>query len=334
MTVDVAALGAWLAARGVMDREVTLTTLPGGHSNLTHRVTDTDGRTAVLRRPPPGPLEQGAHDVVREGALLRALAPGPVPVPDVLGAEPDPDVLGTPFLVMAEVPGTVVRTTAVAAALGPVAVAAAHDHVAVLARLHGLDPLALDLPEDLHRRAARGGHVLRLLDRWGEQVPRARAEHREPLARALAALRATVPDEVPPRLLHGDYRLDNVVIDPTTGNVRAVLDWELATVGDPRTDLGSLLAVWTTAADGFVTLPDPPSRAPGMPDVAALLADYASAAGGVPADVPWFVALACWKFACIVEGVHRRRSAGAPAHGADPGELTGPLTRRALALLA
>ena len=158
MTVDVAALGAWLAARGVMGREVTLTTLPGGHSNLTHRITDTDGRTAVLRRPPPGPLEQGAHDVVREGALLRALAPGPVPVPDVLGAEPDPDVLGTPFLVMAEVPGTVVRTTAVAAALGPVAVAAAHDHVAVLARLHGLDPLALDLPEDLHRRAARGGH--------------------------------------------------------------------------------------------------------------------------------------------------------------------------------
>lgn len=331
--MEATALGAWLAARGVMGPAIHLAVLPGGHSNLTHRITDDAGRTAVLRRPPPGPLEQGAHDVVREAALLRALADGPVPVPAVLGVEADPDVAGGPFLVMEDVAGAVVRTTQVARDLGPVAAAAALDHAAVLARLHRLDPLALDLPEDLRRRAGRGDHVARLLDRWGDQVPRARPEHRGPLGAALAALRASQPAEVPPRLLHGDFRLDNVVVDPASGVVRAVLDWELATVGDPRTDLGSLLAVWSTTSDPFVALPDPPSLAPGMPDRTAVLAAYATAAGADPVEVPYFVALACWKYACIVEGVHRRRRAGAPAHGADPGELTGPLVRRALALL-
>lgn len=354
MTEVPAGLGAWLAGRGLPGPEVRLVPLHGGHSNLTHRVVGPDGRTVVLRRPPPGPLEPGAHDVVREGAIIAALGATDVPVPRVLAVVPGgaadrageggPD-LG-PALVMEEVDGVVLRTGADARSVGAAGPAAARHHAEALARLHRLDPTVLALPADLRARAAAGAqapgaatgasprdHVARLLDRWGAQVPRARPEHRGLLARTLTALREAAPTPLTPRLLHGDFRLDNVVVDGATGTVRAVLDWELATVGDPRTDLGSLLAVWSEPADGFRPLPDPPSLAPGMPDRAGVLAAYARVAGEEPPDLPYFVALACWKYACIVEGVHRRRAAGAPAHGPDPGELTGPLATRALELL-
>lgn len=332
---DDRALGAWLTARGLTGPEVTRTRLTGGLSNVTERVTDAEGRTVVLRRPPPTAREHGAHDVVREGAVLRALAASDVPVPRVLGVAADGDAVGAPFLVMEDVAGTVLRTAAEAGALGAAAGTAALDHAEVLGRLHRLDPAALDLPEGLRRRAAADGaaHVRRLLDRWGEQVPRARPEHRDALARALARLRDGVPPAVPSRLLHGDYRLDNVVVDPATGRVRAVLDWELATVGDPRTDLGSLMAVWSAPDDAFHPFPDGPSLAPGMPGRDDLVAAHAAAAGTRPSDLAYFTALALWKYACIVEGVHRRRAAGAPSDGPDPGDRTGPLARRALDLL-
>jgi len=328
-------LGAWLAARGLTGPEVTWSRISGGHSNLTDRVVDTAGRSVVLRRPPPTAHEHGAHDVVREGAIVAALAGTDVPVPAVLGTEDDPRPLGAPFLVMEDVPGTVVRTGSEAAALGPAGPAAARDHAAVLARLHRLDPAGLPLPAALHRRLGTdGADVTRLLDRWGAQVPRARPAHRDLLGRTLSALRARRPAPVAVRLLHGDYRLDNVVIDPSTGRVRAVLDWELATVGDPRTDLGSLLAVWTATDDPFHPLPDPPSHAPGMPDGDALVAAYAEVTGTAPTDLGYFTALALWKYACIVEGVQRRLADGAPAGGPDLGDLTAPLATRALELLA
>lgn len=330
-----ARLGAWLAARGLTGPDVTLSRLTGGHSNLTDRVTDASGRTVVLRRPPPTAHEPGAHDVVREGAVLAALAATDVPVPAVLGVEDDPGPLGSTFLVMQDVPGSVLRTRAGTEALGAAGPAAALDHAAVLARLHRLDPASLPLPAPMRHRIGAGGQdVTRLLDRWGAQVPRARPEHRALLDRTLSVLRTRRPAPLPPRLLHGDYRLDNVVVDPATGRVRAVLDWELATVGDPRTDLGSLLAVWTVPGDAFHPLPDPPSHAPGMPDRDALVATYAATAGAVPEDLPYFTALALWKYACIVEGVQRRLAAGAPAGGPDLGDLTAPLAGRALELLA
>lgn len=341
--LDLAALGRWCAERDLAAPPLRATAYPGGRSNLTARVEGSDGRALVVRRAPLGGLEHGAHDVLREGRIMAALAGTGVPVPTVLGTEPDPAVTGAPFLATAVVSGRVVRTAADVADL-PVDVrrAMAADLARVLARLHTLDPAEVGLGD----LGSTSPHVPRLLRRWGGQLERARDAERALLERARDALAAAVPPPGPPRLVHGDYRLDNVVVDPATGRVAAVLDWELATLGEPLTDLGTLLTAWTEDRDAVVPFPDPPSRAPGMPDRAGLTAAYAGAAGGAVdgAAVRFHTALGHWKLACIAEGVHRRVAAGqygddaadvatTSADGAGIGALVAPLAGRALDLL-
>lgn len=336
--LDLERLGAWCAARGLAAPPLTAERFPGGQSNLTARIEGSDGRALVLRRAPLGPLEQGAHDVLREGRILAALAGTGVPVPEVLGVESDPDVTGAAFLAMAVAPGRVVRTSADVADLAPtVRAAAAADLTAALAALHALDPDAIGLGD----LASRSPHVPRLLRRWGGQLADAREAERAVLERGRDALATAAPPPGPVRLVHGDYRLDNVVLDPATGRVTAVLDWELATLGDPLTDLGTLLTAWTQPGDPVVPFPDPASLSEGMPDRAGLVASYVTAAGrlgGAGPDDPtvrFHMALAHWKLACIAEGVHRRRAAGqyGAREVADIGALVLPLAQRALDLL-
>ncbi len=334
--LDLTALGRWCAQRDLAAPPLRATAYPGGRSNLTARVEGADGRALVVRRAPLGGLEHGAHDVLREGRIMAALAGTDVPVPEVLGAEPDPAVTGAPFLATAVVPGRVVRTAADVADLPAHARGAvASDLARVLARLHALDPADVGLGD----LGSTSPHVPRLLRRWGGQLERARDAERALLERARDALAAAAPPPGPPRIVHGDYRLDNVVVDPATGRVAAVLDWELASLGEPLSDLGTLLTAWTEDGDAVVPFPDPPSRAPGMSDRAGLTAAYAAAGGDVDAAaVRFHTALGHWKLACIAEGVHRRVAAGqygdgADGGGADLGPLVAPLAGRALDLL-
>lgn len=333
--LDAAAVGRWCADRDLLEPPVVASPYPGGRSNLTARLEGADGRAVVLRRAPLGELEHGAHDVIREGRIMATLAGTDVPVPEVLGTEPDPGVTGAPFLVTAVVPGRVVRTAADLADLDHgIRTALALDLAGVLGRLHRLLPTELGLGD----LATSTPHVPRLLRRWGGQIDRARPRERDLLQRARDALEAAAPPPGPSRLVHGDFRLDNVVVDVATGRVVGVLDWELATLGEPLTDLGTLLAVWTEPGDDLVPLPDPPSLAAGMPGGSALAAAYRDAAGrGIdPDELAFHLALAQWKLACIAEGVHRREAAGqhgGRTRGPDLGAIVAPLAERALDLV-
>jgi aminoglycoside phosphotransferase (APT) family kinase protein len=280
--------------------------IAGGRSNLTFTVTGASGRAWVLRRPPLGKQPATAHDVLREARILAALGPTEVPVPAVLARCEDPGVTGAPFFVMERVEGFICRGVAAAERqLDPDARGHAGEALATaLARLHAVDPTAVGLA-DLGRGE---DYVARQLRRWHTQWERIRPRPLPDIAAAHDLLAARVPTQERTAIVHGDFRLDNCLLDPY-GCVRTVLDWEICTLGDPRADLGVLLAYWAEPGDPVTALEDPPSLAPGFPGRAALRARYETSAG--PAgEVEFFVAFAWWKLACIVEGVHARTLRG------------------------
>ncbi|MEV1294117.1 phosphotransferase family protein [Pseudonocardia sp. NPDC049635] len=291
----------------------------GGRSNLTHRVTDATGATYVLRRPPTGGVLAGAHDMAREWGFLRALAPTAVPVPRPLAFCPDPAVTGAEFYVMEFVEGAVLADAAAGTALGPAACARAGEQtVDVLVELHALDPARIGLG-GLVRRT---GYLQRQLWRWHAQL-RASAQRLPGLATDLTLL-----DEVHDLLLahvpqqgtgivHGDYRPGNAVFGPD-GTLRAVLDWELATTGDPMADLAWLTSGWPDPGEDLVPTTAGPSTAPGFPRRDELVRRYADRSGRDVADLPYWTAFARWRAACISAGVAARYLAG---HMAEDGHL-------------
>jgi aminoglycoside phosphotransferase (APT) family kinase protein len=212
------------------------------------------------------------------------------------------------------VDGEVVRDASAAERhLAPTArAAAADDLVEVLARLHEVDVDAVGLG-DLARRE---GYLERQLRRWHGQLERARTRPLPLLDDVHRRLAADLPQQGPATIVHGDYRLDNLMLDPTTGRVRAVLDWELTTLGDPLADVGLLLVYWSGPGDDGAALPDAPTRVEGFPDRAGVADRYAKASGRDLSEIVYYVAFGRWKLACILEGVHSRYVSG--AYGADP----------------
>jgi len=315
--LDVLAVGAWLAERCGLTPPITVAPIVGGRSNLTSVVTDASERRVVVRRPPLSGVLASAHDVVREGAIMAALAPTDVPVPEVLGSEDDPSVTGAPFLVMAHVEGTVVRDAAAASGLTPAqrhALGAASAHA--LATVHDVDVDAVGLGG----LARRDGYLARQLARWAGQLERGGDRPLPMLLEVAHRLGASLPEQERIALVHGDFRLDNLIVDVGSGSVSAVLDWELATLGDPLADLGTLLAYWgvPAGADGrpaSVLLPGLPTALAGFPGPGELVTAYADARGVAP-DVlaerlrP-YLAFAWFRIACILEGVRVRTAAGA-----------------------
>jgi len=309
---------SWAADKGLGSGPWQVEPLGQGHSNLTFLVRGAGGEL-VARRPPLGPLQPTAHDVLREAAVLARLGAGPVPVPTVLATCEDPSVVGAPFFLMTKVDGVVLRGAlprpladrpAAQRALGL-------DVADVLARIHGVDPAPF-LAAGLGRP---DGYLARQLSRWTAQrsglvdaVARAGGTARAlPDSDALARwLTAHCPDEIAPTLVHGDFKLDNLLIaDVATAvpRVAAVLDWEMATVGDPRADLGYLLALWPQ--------PGEPAALPGgdAPAVLALpraelAARWAARTGCDPEPLDWFQALALWKLATLLEVSYHRWLAG------------------------
>jgi aminoglycoside phosphotransferase (APT) family kinase protein len=280
----------------------------GGRSNLTYTVTDADGRRFVLRRPPLGHLLASAHDMSREHKIMAGLAGSTVPVPPVVGLCTDDSVNGAPFYVMRFVDGLVLRDPEVVEAIPePVRWAAAESLVDGLATLHEVDPDAVGLG-DLGRKE---GYVNRLLKRWRGQWEQSQTRDIPLVEEVAARLEKSVPPQGPATIVHGDYRLDNVIVDPRDGAVLAVLDWELCTLGDPMADVGMLLMYWTEPGDEFSPLFWAPTLAPGFPRRADIAARYADRSGRDLSEIDFYVALALWKAAVILEGVYARYASGA-----------------------
>jgi aminoglycoside phosphotransferase (APT) family kinase protein len=308
--------------------------LPGGRSNLTYRVTDAAGNDWVLRRPPLRGVLPSAHDMGREHTVISALAGTPVPVPAAVGLCWDPAVTGAPFYVMGYVDGVVPRDEATVAAHldEPARAAAADSLVDALVALHDVDPDRVGLG----RLGRRHGYLERQLARWQRQLEQSRTRPLPALDEVHRRLAANLPAQVgPARIVHGDFRLDNLVLSPA-GRVLAVLDWELCTLGDPLADVGLLCVYWAEPGDATLPLQAAPTVMPGFPGRAAITAAYAARSGRDLSELDTYVAFACWKLAVILEGVVARHAGGAYGEGDDSwrgfAEVVVQLADRALEL--
>lgn len=329
--IDAQALADWLPAPTGLRPPFTFDLIAAGGSNLTYRVTDARGAVVALRRPPVTAVLATAHDMGREYRILSALhARTEVPVPAPLAECTDPAVTGAEFYVMAFAEGTILRSPADSTRLSPAQHRRATESlVDTQLAFHALDVDAVGLG-DLAR--TRTGYVARQLRRWKTQVDDARVREHTVLDEVHAALAASVPsDSGPPGLVHGDYRFDNTVLGPD-GSVVAVLDWELATVGDPVADVAWSCCYWSDPGDESRFIDDSPTLDPAFERRAEVVARYVGAGGRDWSALPWLEAFSYWKMGCIVEGVHARRLRGARG-GAAQGDPSG-IAERADAFLA
>ena len=313
--IDVVAVAAWFAAN-VPEHPPPLqfTRIAGGHSNLTFAVVDGDGDRCVLRRPPLGHRLASAHDVLREHRVMGALAATDVPVPLMLGACADETVNGAPFYVMSYIDGAVLHDRAdVPGALADTDARrrAGEQVVDVLAALHAVEPDAVGLGE----LARRTGYLERQLKRWSGQWTASKTRELPAMERLHEWLVTNRPTDGPGGIVHGDYRLGNMIIGPD-GTVRAILDWELCTLGDPLADLSYLLRTWTAPDEPTVTASfEPPTRAGGFRTRDELVDRYVQRTGRAIGDLDYYLAFNAWRSAAISEGVYRRYidgSLGAP----------------------
>ncbi|MGH3794385.1 MAG: phosphotransferase family protein [Pseudonocardiaceae bacterium] len=317
VAADPAAVGSWLAEVLGEPRwsHCRVARIGAGRSNLTFRVDSAAG-SVVLRRPPLGAVAASAHDMGREQRVLRALRDSVVPVPAVLAGSDESGPLSAPCYVMELIEGIV------AADELPAGFAErpeqrrdiAYGLLDVLALLHSIDPAAVDLT-DFGRPE---GFLERQLRVWSRQLDTWRDGQDWPALTALAGmLRTPLPRSGPAAIVHGDYRIDNVVLDRTEpGRVLAVLDWEMATLGDPLADLGLMLVSWQQAEEddeiwtAARVLPNP-TILPGFPTRAEAAAHYAQRSGRSLHELPWYIAFGCFKLAVVLVGIVSRARAGA-----------------------
>ncbi|MBL8057734.1 MAG: phosphotransferase family protein [Anaerolineales bacterium] len=311
------------------DGPLTVERIAGGQSNPTYWLKYPD-HTFVLRKQPPGPLLPSAHDMAREYRILSALAGTDVPVPRALLFSGDRALIGTPFYVMAAVPG---RVFADAALPGrpPAERAAIYTAMsATLARLHRVDWRALGLGD--FGRA--GQYFSRQVARWTKQWQASRTRPLPEIDHLAAWLPAHLPPDDETTLAHGDYRLGNLIFHPTEPRVVAVVDWELSTLGHPLADLAYNCLIYHATPEEYGGLLGLDLAALGIPDQAALVADYCRRAGR-PNDLhPFHFIFALFRFAVILEGVAARAAQGnaSAADAAEVGRLSGNFARRAWAL--
>lgn len=300
--------------------------IPSGHSNLTYVVTDAARCRFVLRRPPLTQVLATAHDMAREHRIISALGPTDIPVPAALGLCLDEAVNDRPFYVMDFVDGMILRTPEQARELASgTRVAASHSMAQLLARLHHIDPDEVGLG-DLGRKE---DYIARQLKRWKTQLEQSQTTQRQPLFEIHAHLERNIPPQIFTGIVHGDYRLDNCILAPS-GEVLAVLDWELCTLGDVLADVAMLLIYWAEPADDFTALDSSPTVVEGFARRSEMLAMYGEAFGGFgdaarePAAaqepaIDFYLAFAAWRLACILEGVYSRYLIGAMGSKELPG---------------
>ena len=297
---------AFLDASGLAaPAELEAVPVGDGHSNVTFALSTG----VVLRRPPRGPLPPSAHDVLREARLLRALASTPVRVPAVLAVCPDPTVIGAPFYVMERVGGQVVTTSLPEPLDNPVQRARIADElIDSLVELHAVDWTAIGL-EGFGRPS---GYLDRQLRRFRGLWEHNRTRELEQVEQVGEWLAANMPSSPPATIVHGDYRLGNTMLaDGAPARLIAILDWEMATIGDPLADLGYMMLHWIQAGErigqfnlqGVTTLP-------GFPTRQEMIARYEERSGRSMQALSWYVALALWKAVVFMEGNYKRAISG------------------------
>jgi len=296
--VDVSRLGPWLAEHVGVEGELSHEIISGGASNLTIGVTVGDTEL-VVRRPPVGAFLPSANDVSREYRYLSALKDTDVPVPETLAYCDDESVLGAPFYVMRRLHGRVPHDPSVLADLSPEeARKAGLRFVDVLRRLHSVDIDAVGLGD----AAKRTGYLERQVSRWTDQWHRAKEED-DPIIDALSEkLSASVPPSGPATIVHGDYRLGNVMFESDGTDIVGVFDWEMATLGDPLADVGYTLLWWGTKDRPPMHPSASVADLPGFPSADEVCALY----GADPDVVRFHLVLAAFKLTIIGEGNRAR----------------------------
>jgi aminoglycoside phosphotransferase (APT) family kinase protein len=306
--IDRAGVEAWFGEH-IPSAELPLTfeRISGGHSNLTYGVSDAAGTRWALRRPPLGKRLGSAHDMGREQRVVSALAGTPVPVAPVAGFCEDESVNGAPFYVMEFVEGPILRGLAEADAFPDESDRRAIGErvVDTLVEIHAVYPDAVGLGE-LGRKE---DYVARQLHRWQGQWEKSKTRELPAIDAVHERLAARIPEQGPATIVHGDYRLDNMILTPA-GEVAAVVDWELCTLGDPLADVGLLMVYWPEAGEETIALGQPATLAPGFPKREELKSRYAERSGRDLSQLDFFVALGYWKLAIILEGVYARYAAG------------------------
>jgi aminoglycoside phosphotransferase (APT) family kinase protein len=306
--IDSGEIEKWFEANvSSADPPLRFQKISGGHSNLTYEVADSNRRRWALRRPPLGKRLGSAHDMGREQKVVSALAGTKVPVAPIAGFSADDSVNGAPFYVMEFVEGPILRTQADAERhFDEAQRAAIGERVAdTLVDIHAVDVDAVGLG-DLGKRE---DYVARQLHRWQKQWVGSKTRELPVIDEVHDRLAARIPEQGPATIVHGDYRLDNMIL-ADSGEVAAVVDWELCTLGDPLADVGLLYVYWAQKGDQMTALMQPPTLAPGFQDRDELMARYAERSGRDLGELDFYVALARWKLAIILEGVYSRYAAG------------------------
>lgn len=329
--LDPSALAAYLDREhpGLAEGKLHGELIQGGRSNLTYLVED-DRHRWVLRRPPLGHVLATAHDMGREYRVLSALADTDVPVPRTHLLCDDEEVLGAPFYLMDHVEGEVYRSADKTAELDPEQRhRLAYRLIDVLASLHTVEPTRVGLGEFGRPQ----GFLHRQVKRWSKQLEGSRSREIPGIEELRDRLGAIIPESGRSAIVHGDYRLDNVIVG-TDGAIRAVLDWEMATLGDPLTDLG-LLAVYWEGFSGLDNNPVVKGVGPefGFPSAEELLRHYAAQSDIDTSALDWYVAFGFFKIAVILEGIYYRftQNQTVGENFDRVGSLVEPLVARGLA---
>ena len=306
--IDGERVGAWLEANVAgAQGPFTYVRIAGGRSNLTYSVTDSAGHRWALRRPPLGKALGSAHDMGREHRVVSALAGTPVPVAPIAGYCTDESVNEAPFYVMDFIEGPILRQREDAETFPDEADRRAIGErvVDTLVAIHSVDPDEVGLGE----LGKKENYVARQLRRWQGQWEGSKTREIPLVEEVHDRLAECIPDQGPAAIVHGDYRLDNMILDDS-GDVAAVVDWELCTPGDPLADVGLLLVYWGEEGDSLLPLFEPATMAPGFPTRQDVKALYAERSGRDLSRIDFYVALGYWKLAIILEGVYSRYTKG------------------------
>lgn len=299
----------------------------GGQSNPTYKI-ETPGRNYVLRRKPFGPLLPSAHAVDREYKVQKALNGTDFPVAKQYGLCTDDNVIGSWFYVMGMVDGRTIWDGALPGAQ-PAERRAVYDAmIDTLAKLHSVDVEAVGLTDF----GKPGNYFGRQVQRWTKQYKLSETEHMEPMERLIEFLAATLPEQTRTSVVHGDYRIDNMIYAKDRPEVLAVLDWELSTLGDPLSDFTYVCMAWVTENGGRSGVMDVDRKALGIPELEEVVERYCAATGrdGVP-DMNWYFAYNFFRLAGILQGIKKRVIDGtaSSAQAKAMSERVAPLAEKA-----